>query len=113
MTLGNMRSLGVHSLAVTCELCHHETILGADVWPDAVLVQTFAPRMVCSVRDHRRRRSPELARDAGAGEVIELCGSAAPPRVPTADVPAASLPPMTLGQHALAGELVESFRIGR
>jgi hypothetical protein len=43
MTLGNIRSLGVHSLAVTCELCHHETILGADVWPDAVLVQTFAP----------------------------------------------------------------------
>lgn len=31
MTLGNMRSLGVHSLAVTCELCHQETILGADV----------------------------------------------------------------------------------
>jgi hypothetical protein len=35
MTLGNIRSLGVHSLAVTCELCHQETILGADVWPDA------------------------------------------------------------------------------
>ena len=24
MTLGNMRSLGVRSLAVMCELCHHK-----------------------------------------------------------------------------------------
>jgi hypothetical protein len=48
MTLGNMRSLGVRSLAVTCELCHHGAILGADLWPDAVLVRTFAPRMVCT-----------------------------------------------------------------
>ena len=27
MNLGNMRSLGVRSLAVTCELCHHEAVL--------------------------------------------------------------------------------------
>ena len=42
MTLGNMRSLGVRSLAVTCGLCHHEAILGADDWSDAVLVSTGA-----------------------------------------------------------------------
>jgi hypothetical protein len=49
MTLGNMRSLGVRSLAVTCELCHHDAILPADLWSDAVLVRAFAPRMVCTV----------------------------------------------------------------
>jgi hypothetical protein len=27
MTLGNMHELGVRSLAVTCELCHHEAVL--------------------------------------------------------------------------------------
>ena len=48
MTLGNMRELGVRSLAVTCELCHHEAVLPADDWPDAVLVREFRPRMVCS-----------------------------------------------------------------
>lgn len=48
MTLGNMRSLGIRSLAVTCELCHHESIMPADQWPDEVLVSTFRPRMVCT-----------------------------------------------------------------
>jgi hypothetical protein len=38
MTLGNMRELGVRSLAVTCELCHHEAVLQADDWGDIVLV---------------------------------------------------------------------------
>jgi hypothetical protein len=38
MTLGNMRELGVRSLAVTCELCHHEAVLQADDWGDTVLV---------------------------------------------------------------------------
>ena len=49
MTLGNMRSLGVHSLAVTCELCHHEAVLPADRWPNAVLVRAFRPRMLCTI----------------------------------------------------------------
>ena len=31
MTLGNMRELGVRSLAVTCELCHHEAILSEEM----------------------------------------------------------------------------------
>jgi hypothetical protein len=48
MTLRNMRELGVRSLAVTCELCHHEAVLPADRWPDAVLVRAFAPRLVCT-----------------------------------------------------------------
>ena len=48
MTLGNMRELGARSLAVTCELCHHEAVLQADRWPDEVLVSTFRPRMVCT-----------------------------------------------------------------
>ena len=47
-TLGNMRSLGVRSLAVTCELCYHEAVLSADGWGDAVLVRSFRPRMVCT-----------------------------------------------------------------
>ena len=49
MTPGNMRELGVRSLAVTCELCHHEAVLLADRWGDAVLVRAFRPRMVCTV----------------------------------------------------------------
>ena len=49
MTLGSMRSLDVRSLAVTCEMCHHEAVLPADRWPDAVLVRGFRPRMVCTV----------------------------------------------------------------
>jgi hypothetical protein len=43
-----MRALGVRSLAVTCELCHHEAVLAADQWSDAVLVRDFRPRMVCT-----------------------------------------------------------------
>jgi hypothetical protein len=48
MTLGNMRGLGVRSFAVTCELCHHEAVLPADGWPDAVPVRAVGPRMVCT-----------------------------------------------------------------
>jgi hypothetical protein len=48
MTRGNMRSLGVRSLAVTCELCHHEAVLSADRWGDDVLVRAFWPRMACT-----------------------------------------------------------------
>ena len=34
MTLGNMRRLGVRSLAVSCSICHHEAIMSAEPWPD-------------------------------------------------------------------------------
>lgn len=47
MTLGNMRSLGVRSLAVRCELCHHEAVLPASRRSDAGLVRAFRPRIVC------------------------------------------------------------------
>jgi hypothetical protein len=48
MTLGNMRSLGVRSLAVARELCHHEVVLPADRQPDAVQARAFGPRMICT-----------------------------------------------------------------
>jgi hypothetical protein len=47
MTLGNMRQLGVRSLAVTCDLCHHQAVLSAAPWRDDIPVPTFGPRMVC------------------------------------------------------------------
>jgi hypothetical protein len=34
MTLGNMRGLGVRSLAVWCTICRHEAIIDAQAWPD-------------------------------------------------------------------------------
>jgi hypothetical protein len=48
MDLGNMRSLGVRSLSVRCERCHHETIVNCDRWPDHMTVPSFGPRMVCT-----------------------------------------------------------------
>jgi hypothetical protein len=48
MDLANMRQNGVRSLAVSCHLCHHEAIISAAPWPDAVPVPTFGPRMVCT-----------------------------------------------------------------
>jgi hypothetical protein len=48
MTLGNMRALGVRSLAVSCSLCHHEAVVDAAPWPDHMPVPSFGPKMVCS-----------------------------------------------------------------
>jgi hypothetical protein len=42
MTLGNMRALGVRSVAVTCE---HEAVLSAHDRLDAVLIRSFVPRL--------------------------------------------------------------------
>ena len=47
MTLGNMRELGVRSLVVTCDLCHHKAVMPVDRWPDTVLVRDFGP-VVCT-----------------------------------------------------------------
>ena len=47
MTLANMRENVVRSLSVTCELCHHEAVMNADAFGDAV--PAFGPRMVCTV----------------------------------------------------------------
>jgi hypothetical protein len=49
MTLGNMRSLGVRSLAVSYDLCRHAARLDVDSCPDDVLVLAFGPLMVCTV----------------------------------------------------------------
>jgi hypothetical protein len=48
MTLANMRSLGVRSLAITCELCHHAAVLSVERWADHIPVPSFGPRMVCT-----------------------------------------------------------------
>ena len=56
MTLGNIPSLGVRSLAVTCDLCHHEAVLSAEHWGDAVLVRSRTP-------DDQKSRSPSRSGD--------------------------------------------------
>ena len=64
MTLGNMRSLGVRSLFVTCEHCHHEAVLSAECWGDAMLVREFRPRMICTrcgIVGRTRGRAPPRA----------------------------------------------------
>jgi hypothetical protein len=33
---------------VSCWLCHHQAVLSADDYPDAVPVPSFGPRMVCT-----------------------------------------------------------------
>jgi hypothetical protein len=48
MTLGNMRSHGVRSLAVSCDLCRHAARLDVDSYSDEVLVLAFGARMVCT-----------------------------------------------------------------
>jgi hypothetical protein len=48
MTLANMRANGVRSLSVTCELCHHETVMNVDAFADTVPVPAFRSRMVCT-----------------------------------------------------------------
>jgi hypothetical protein len=35
ITLANMRANGVHSLAVTCQLCRHEPLMNGDGFDDA------------------------------------------------------------------------------
>jgi hypothetical protein len=48
MPLANMRENGVHSLAVTCQLCHHESVMNADAFDGAIPMPAFGPRMVCT-----------------------------------------------------------------
>jgi hypothetical protein len=47
MTLGNMRSLGVRGLDVTCPNCHHAARLDVDDYPDHMPVPIFGPHMAC------------------------------------------------------------------
>jgi hypothetical protein len=48
MTLGNMREIGVRSLAFQCHQCHHERTMSADHLPGALTVPSFIRRMVCT-----------------------------------------------------------------
>jgi hypothetical protein len=74
MTLGNMRELGVRSLSVTCELCHHEAVLPVDRWSDGVPVPAFGPRMVCTrcgIVGADAARTGGRCRPAGSGELTK------------------------------------------
>jgi hypothetical protein len=46
MTLGDMREIGVRSLAVSCWICHHQAVLSAEHWPEEFLCQHLA-RALC------------------------------------------------------------------
>jgi hypothetical protein len=72
MTLGNMRKLGLRSLAVTCERATMRPSYRLNDWNDAVLGRAFRPRMVCtSAGSSEPTPGPELARDAGQREVAK------------------------------------------
>jgi hypothetical protein len=46
MTLGNVRANGVRSLAVSCWQCHHQAVLSADRWPDAIALRIQCGTMI-------------------------------------------------------------------
>src|SRR4051812_11109109 len=52
-TLGNMRSLGVRRLYVSCLKCQHPAVINVDRYPDDVLLPSFGPRMVCTACGQR------------------------------------------------------------
>jgi hypothetical protein len=63
------RAQGVRSLAVSCELCHHQAIVNVDRFGDTVVVPAFGPRMVCTgcgIIGGRKKLAP-LAQ----GQVVE------------------------------------------
>lgn len=74
MTLGNMRELGVRSLAVTCELCHHEAVVPAGHWRDGALVRAFRPRIVCTQCGIIGADARPNWRDAGIGQLASAVG---------------------------------------
>jgi len=48
MTLANKRHNGMRSLAVRCELCHHEAVINVDGYDESIAVLSFGPRTLCS-----------------------------------------------------------------
>jgi hypothetical protein len=64
-----MRELGVRSLAVTCELCHHEAVLPADKWSDAVQSAPFGREWSALGAGSSAPTSAELAGDEARREV--------------------------------------------
>lgn len=54
MTLGNMRSLGVRSIELTCLACHHSAALDVSAYPDDRTVPSFRGRCTrCGTRGRR------------------------------------------------------------
>ncbi len=50
MTLANMRANGLRSLAIRCELCHHEAVLNVDPFGEDVPVPTAWSAAASSAR---------------------------------------------------------------
>jgi hypothetical protein len=48
MTLGNMRTNGVRSLAVSCWLCHHDAVLASTPGPMTCSCPSSARSVVCT-----------------------------------------------------------------
>ncbi len=48
MTLGNMRSLRVRSLDVSCNRCGHGALVDCDRWPDEMPAPDVVLRLRCS-----------------------------------------------------------------
>jgi hypothetical protein len=65
---GNMRDLGVRSLAVSCWQCHHQAELSADPVRRRRGAELRAAHGVHQLGDHRCRRSAELEGTAAPGE---------------------------------------------
>jgi hypothetical protein len=72
-----MRANGVHSLSVSCWLCHHGAVLDVDRWPDDVPVPSFGPRMVCTAcgivgADARPNRTERPSRETLTGALARV-----------------------------------------
>jgi ribosomal protein L37E len=52
-TLGEMRSLGLHSLDIICTACGHHTTFKVDEWPDELPMRAFGPHIECKKCGHR------------------------------------------------------------
>ncbi len=57
MTLGNMRSLGVRSIIVSCTPCGHSGVVSCDRWPDDFPMPDVVTRLRCSACGSKRLTS--------------------------------------------------------
>jgi hypothetical protein len=60
---GIVRTQGVRSLWVVCELCHHEAVLNVDGYGDAEPVPALGPRMVCTSCGSSARMRDRIGRN--------------------------------------------------
>jgi hypothetical protein len=77
MTLANMRANGGRSLAIRCDLCHHEAVINVDRFGEDVPVPTFRSRMVCTRcgiigADARPNWREAAARDPNSGQPLRV-----------------------------------------